>query len=104
MTSLDELKAKAREVLGEPAEGYSHYNVDMSTVLDLIEATYNARTQEVVEIASRMKPYPTEPRQHQSYNDGKRDFVDDLITALTPVTVFGFTPRDPDVTKTEVSE
>ena len=37
---------------------------------------------EVQSTIMSMKPYPTEPRMHQSYNDGKRDLADDIITHL----------------------
>lgn len=53
-------------------------------IYTLIEQVYHARTEEVVKIAGGIRPKDIEPRQHNSYNDGKRDFADDFIATLTP--------------------
>ena len=75
----------ARKELGEPAEGYSHYNVDGCTVDRIVEQAIKNTGEELmrrVEGESRFE----EPGNGQLYGDGYEDALDTLKKHIASVT------------------
>jgi len=86
--TLEEMKTKVYNLVKEvniqkPFEdvtGEPHYVTE--EIMKIVTTAKREALREVQSTIMSMKPYPTEPRMHQSYNDGKRDLADNIITHL----------------------
>jgi hypothetical protein len=81
MTLQERLVSEGRKMLGEPAEGYSHYNVDGCTVDQIILHTIEETIKEGCEVVEGMKrPVSIEDRVESAFGSLEEDNRNQALT------------------------